>query len=139
MAIVIPVPLYRRWINWLAPWSLCLAGVAMIQINEFGVALALFVLSTVAFAIQIFTSNLFPNNSIARNGLRLAALCFVITLNSFMGLVTYRIKGNKPWSNVIVTEVPQTAAEKQIALPKQAPEKSKDANTAPPSAVPKHP
>ena len=32
----------------------------MIQINEFALAVGLFVLSTVAFAIQIFTADLFP-------------------------------------------------------------------------------
>lgn len=72
----------------------------MIQINEFGLALILFILSTAAFTIQIFTSEIFPKNKIIRLAVKVFVLVLAITLNCFFGLVAYRTKGVKAWSNL---------------------------------------
>jgi hypothetical protein len=125
----------HKWSHLIAPWALWGAGIGMIQINEFALAIfMLLVLSTGAFLIQIYTSHIFPSSIIWRRLAKTGAVISVLLLNGFFSVVAYKAKGNKLWSTLAAMDATETPnAVKDSAASSSA--RDDAGKTSPPSKV----
>jgi hypothetical protein len=93
----------------------------MVQINEYAIALILLALSAVALAVQIYDWTGFKERRELTGAFKTVGFLFVAALLIFWAALFVKIKGSKPWSNLLLNEGQPLAQSQPTPAPPQTP------------------
>jgi hypothetical protein len=103
-------------------WLGFFAGaVAMVQINEYAIALFLLLLSAIALSVHIYDWKGFPERHILTGVFKTVGFLFVITLLILWIALFVKIKGSKAWSNLWAEGENPTVQSKSTPSPTYTP------------------
>jgi hypothetical protein len=112
-----PLTRLKDWLKKYAWLGFFGGAVAMVQINEYAIAVLLLAFSALALYVQIFDWKGFPERRELTGGLKAFGFLFVAGLLIFWVALFIRIKGSKPWSNIFLEEGPPVSQLQQTPSP----------------------